>query len=174
MLLLLPTSETKLIVRWQGPYKVIRRTGPVDYEVETPDKKEKRKIFHVNLLKKWQERASEAITCEELGPDVTEIKGEDKQEGMVFIQDKEMKEDLQRLKKQFQGVFSKKPGKTNLVHHCIKIKERRVVRLPPRRWPKHFERHLTQEIEAMEKLGVIEPSQSEWRSHPVLVPKPDG
>lgn len=31
-----------------------------------------------------------------------------------------------------------------------------------------------EEIRKIQELGVIEPSASEWRSYPVLVPKPDG
>lgn len=56
VLLLIPSSDTKLIAKWQGPYVVKRRLGKVDYEIETPDKRDKTKIFHVNLLKGWKER----------------------------------------------------------------------------------------------------------------------
>uniref|UniRef100_A0A3P9K2N1 Integrase catalytic domain-containing protein n=1 Tax=Oryzias latipes TaxID=8090 RepID=A0A3P9K2N1_ORYLA len=32
VLILLPTSSNKLLAKWQGPYEVLRRTGPVTYE----------------------------------------------------------------------------------------------------------------------------------------------
>lgn len=67
-MLLLPTSETKLLARWQGPYMVNRRVGEVDYEIFTPDKRKEAKIYHVNLLKPWFERVQEAGWAEELGP----------------------------------------------------------------------------------------------------------
>lgn len=70
VLLLMPISETKLLAKWQEPYSVKRKLGPVDYELETPDKRKERKIFHVNLLKKWTEREGEASLSEELGPQV--------------------------------------------------------------------------------------------------------
>lgn len=31
--LLLPSSESKLLARWQGPYEVVQKVGPVTYEV---------------------------------------------------------------------------------------------------------------------------------------------
>ena len=39
VLLLLPSSTSKLLAKWQGPYVVTRRMGPVTYEVHHPDKK---------------------------------------------------------------------------------------------------------------------------------------
>jgi len=53
VLVLLPTSTNKLLAQWQGPYRVLRRMGKVNYEVLMPDKKRKRKVFHINMLKKW-------------------------------------------------------------------------------------------------------------------------
>lgn len=73
--MLLPSSNTKLMARWQGPYKVTRRIGPVDYEIRTPDKRAELKIFHVNLLKAWREREEVVCTVEELGPCRGEIIG---------------------------------------------------------------------------------------------------
>lgn len=55
-LLLLPADAAKLFAQWQGPYEVVRQVTPVDYEIRTPDKKKGTQIFHINLLKKWQER----------------------------------------------------------------------------------------------------------------------
>jgi hypothetical protein len=36
VLLLLPTSTSKLLAQWQGPYRVVKKVGRVDYEIEMP------------------------------------------------------------------------------------------------------------------------------------------
>lgn len=58
MLVLLPDDMHKLLVCWQGPFWVIRKVAPVNYEVLRTEPKLRKKIYHINLLKKWhpQER----------------------------------------------------------------------------------------------------------------------
>ena len=56
VLLLLPTTENKLLARWQGPYRITRKLGPVTYELEMPGRRKTRQVFHINLLKEWHER----------------------------------------------------------------------------------------------------------------------
>ena len=51
VLVLLPTSTSKLLAQWQGPYEVIKPIGEVDYLINMHDKRNKRRIFHVNMLK---------------------------------------------------------------------------------------------------------------------------
>ncbi len=38
VLLLLPLSKKKFVAKWQGPYKVTKRVGKVNFEIEMPDK----------------------------------------------------------------------------------------------------------------------------------------
>ncbi|CAM5155407.1 unnamed protein product, partial [Natator depressus] len=49
-----------------------------------------------------------------------------------------------------------------------------VVRETTRPLPRRMREAVEEEVQATLELGVIEPSQSEWRSPVVLVPKPDG
>ena len=49
--MLLPTTSNKLLAHWQGPYCVIRKVGKVNYEIVMPNKRKRRKVFHVNMLK---------------------------------------------------------------------------------------------------------------------------
>ena len=51
VLVLLPTSSTKLLAKWQGPFVVTRRVGDVDYEVVRSDRGDRTQIYHINLLK---------------------------------------------------------------------------------------------------------------------------
>ena len=53
MLVLLPTSTSKLLAVWQGPYKVLRRVGPVNYLIEMTGRRKRRNVFHINMLKRW-------------------------------------------------------------------------------------------------------------------------
>jgi hypothetical protein len=53
VLVLLPTSASKLSAQWQGPYRIIERRGKVNYLVHMEDHKKKRRVFHVNMLRQW-------------------------------------------------------------------------------------------------------------------------
>ena len=53
VLVLLPSSTSKLIAQWQGPYEVKRQIGKLNYEVDMCDKQKRKWIFHVNMLEQW-------------------------------------------------------------------------------------------------------------------------
>ena len=42
--------------KYQGPYKIIRQLGPVDYLIATPDKRKSERVCHVNMLKHYVQR----------------------------------------------------------------------------------------------------------------------
>jgi hypothetical protein len=50
VLLLLPTSTTKLLAEWRGLYRVLEKCNDVNYKIQTESGDN---IFHVNLLKKY-------------------------------------------------------------------------------------------------------------------------
>ena len=72
VLLLLPSRTKKFVAQWQGPYKVTRRTGKVNYEIQMPDKGGRKQIFHINHLRKWQERTCEVNAVIEEGDGMEE------------------------------------------------------------------------------------------------------
>ncbi|KAK5848772.1 hypothetical protein PBY51_008465 [Eleginops maclovinus] len=61
VLVLLPTSSSKSLAKWQGPFVVTRRVGDVDYELVRSDRGGATQIYHVNLLKTWREVASASL-----------------------------------------------------------------------------------------------------------------
>ena len=52
VLVLLPTSTSKLLAKWHGPYEVVKRMGKVTYMVDMADKRKQKRILHINLLRK--------------------------------------------------------------------------------------------------------------------------
>ena len=65
VLLLMPTSEHKLISQWQGPYKILEQITPVTYRTELDPKRKSNQVYHVNLLKKWEGPAPSTILATE-------------------------------------------------------------------------------------------------------------
>ncbi|KAG1940831.1 hypothetical protein F2P79_016387 [Pimephales promelas] len=51
VLVLLPTSSSELLAKWQGPFEVTRRVGDLNYEVACTDRGGAHQIYHLNLLK---------------------------------------------------------------------------------------------------------------------------
>ena len=51
--MLLPNAHNHLKLEWVGPYEVKRKVSDVDYEVEMPDRQKERRIYHINMMKKW-------------------------------------------------------------------------------------------------------------------------
>ena len=53
VLVLLPTSSSKLTAQWHGPYRVDKRMGKVNYRITMHDRKKKQVVFHINMLQRW-------------------------------------------------------------------------------------------------------------------------
>ena len=179
VLVLLPTTHNKLLAKWQGPYKVVRRKGKVTYEVSMPGARNKKKVFHINLLKKWFEPEETAFMVgnSEIGED-DDIPSWRENGGSKFtVSEKlttEQRRQLEVLLKKFQDVFQKKPGKTKAIQHFIYTTENNPVKQQPYRLPHAYWEEVKQEVKDMLAEGVIEPSQSDWASPIVLVRKKDG
>ncbi len=74
VLVLLPTSNSKLLAKWQGPFVVTRRVGELDYEVKRTDRGGACQIYHLNLLKRWNEGTLVGLAAvvsneDDLGPE---------------------------------------------------------------------------------------------------------
>lgn len=181
VLLLLPTSTNKLLAKWQGPYTVVRKMGPVTYEVHHPDKGKSKQSYRVNLLKKWQEPPAKVCEAAMLVRKVTEVEEEDSSEvierdpsdvRLVHLEN-DKRQELQHLLDQFPALFSQRPGRTELIHHTIHLTDSTPLRQRPYRVPEHL-LELLREVATMKELGVIAPTLSEWCSPLVMVPKKDG
>ena len=67
VLVLLPTSSSKLTAQWQSPYQVVSRVGNVNYLVHMPDHRKKKRVLHINMLQKWhQPLATVFLAAEEM------------------------------------------------------------------------------------------------------------
>ncbi|KAG5277592.1 hypothetical protein AALO_G00119390, partial [Alosa alosa] len=179
VLLLLPTTENKLLARWQGPYRVTRQLGPVTYELEMPGRRKTKQAFHVNLLKEWRDR--EEVPSQQLM--VQDVQGDVEPPEQFFPSavsptDPEIShltaQQAQELKAIVPpGLFSEQPGRTQLVEHDLLLKDTTPVRQHMYRIPERLLPTLQEELEVMKQLGVIERSSSSWSSPVVLVPKKD-
>ncbi|KAL5516825.1 hypothetical protein EMCRGX_G002246 [Ephydatia muelleri] len=182
VLVLLPTTTDKLMAQWQGPYQVLAREGKVTYLVDMHDRKKRRRVFHVNMLKAFHVRTEAVGYMEEdvleEGVDDIPVWKEEVAAGAKFGDElgaeqlRQVKEVLKECHE--QSIFSNQPGRTHLMQHHIKTGDARPVRMPQYRLPHAYRELVDKELQEMEKGGIIETSNSEWASPIVLIKKKDG
>ena len=185
VLVLLPTSTSKLLAQWQGPYEVVKPIGEVDYMILMHDKRKKHRVFHVNMLKQFH--SSSDVHSSFLVKDIEECSTENDlpddeipswnsgQNGQHKIGDQlsvSQKNELQQILNEFADVLQDKPGRTTIVEHTINTGTANPVRLPPYRVPHAY--MVESELKEMLDGGIIEPSASQWSASMVLVTKKDG
>ncbi|KAI4881763.1 hypothetical protein NFI96_000363 [Prochilodus magdalenae] len=117
VLILLPTSDTGLLAKWQGPYEVHRQIP---------------RVLNRLLIRAVEE-------------------------------DEDVKEQ-----------YFPKGGLTAVTQHSIRLSKDEPIRQTTCRVPARLVPELKNKVEEMLKMGIIEPSDSEWCSPVVLVPKKDG
>ena len=119
-MVLLPTSTSKLLAQWQGPYPVIRRIGNANYEIDMTDRRKRKRIFHVNMLRKWHIPTVTSCWAEE-GPedDHDEVllwRGDEEEQTQPTLGEQltvEQKVKAQDLIGEFKDVFQSEPGRTS-------------------------------------------------------------
>ena len=170
VLVLVPTSECKFLAKWQGPFEVVEKMGPVNYKVRRPGRRKGENIYHVNLLKPWHEPEPVPLpalfTCLSSQGSAEVPIGEDLSPSQ--------RQDVRELLGRFQDRFSDLPGRTTVLRHDVITEPGKVVRQRPYRIPEARRAAIKEEVEKMLRLGVIEESHSPWSSPIVIVPKPDG
>ena len=177
VLVLLPISGKPLETKYQGPYRIIGKLGPVDYVISTPNKRRSQRVCHVNMLKTYVERDAKSL-C--LNTDVAElsvgpiVSHTQDTFSLDHLPDRDRTQ-LQSLLSQYADIFSDLPGKTDLCTHHIEVKPgTRPIRLSPYRVNPEKAEQIRKELDLMIKMGVIEESNSSWASPVVLIPKSDG
>ncbi|CAM4556526.1 unnamed protein product, partial [Lepidochelys olivacea] len=170
LLVLIPTAESKLLARWQGPYEIIEAIGEVDYKVRQPGHRKLEQIYRINLLKPWQNREVHVVALGAPSPK----SDQPDQVGISPELTPEQRSEVISLIKRNQDVFSEKPGRTTEVHHHICPGPGVKVNVKPYWIPEAKREEIRTEVRKMPALGVTEDSHSQWSSPVVLVPKPDG
>ena len=130
------------------------------------------------MLRKWHT----AVATGYLSTDITE----DSEEVLTWKVDKEgqptlgshltkvQRADLMVLIDRYKGTLCSIPGQTRLVEHHIDTPGARPIRLPAYRLPQAYRELVKRKLKEMAAYGIIEPSESEWASPLVIVPKKDG
>ncbi len=197
--ILLPTDHNKLLLQWKGPYEVVEVLNRMDYKVKVDGKD---KIYHANLLKLYIPRDGDdirktdgrqgknfAATVAVIEP--SDADGVVDDENLLDLLYKTQEEtyldvnvnpdltpqqtqDVKDLLKEFQDIFTEKPGCTTLVKHKIDVTTKQPIRVKPYPMPYAKRKDVDDEVQKMLKANVIEESCSDYNSPIVLVKKKDG
>ena len=198
----LPTRGKPLTGAWQGPYLIQEAAGQQSYWVNLPDKKVKRRKFHVNALKKWIPRPIPAHTMvmqAAIPPGVTlgdimdqppvptelEVRMDPGNYAFQDCQPDGDLPDLQHLEpdqqaqvvrifEEFGCLFAGPIGRMRGVTHDVDVGDHPPIRQNYYRTSPQKLEIIRQEVNSMMGLGVIQASRSEWASPLILVKKPEG
>lgn len=186
VLVLRPTRANKLQVHWDGPFTVLRQLSDTTYMVEFRGRKKEVRTYHTNLMKPYvssthvvsvalnvpEEQPSEMAEWGEIGNSKQSVEGiVSTVVGKVSLSTEE-KDDVVRLVRDFEGLFSDVPGKTDLITHDIELTTDTPVRSRPYRISPRQEEIMRKEVERMLDLGVIEEGDSEYASPMIIVEVP--
>ena len=193
VLVLLPMNQPKLGLKFCGPYTVVKRVGECNYVVSTPERRQKTRLCHINLLKSYVERNSESPVCLIVSAESSEPDGgEDGPEPPEPVSARllntellanvsqhldylppEQAQDIVSLIKKHPGLFKDTPGLTNLVSHDVDTGEAAPIKQHPYRIPPYRQEAVKAELQYMLEIGAIEKGSSAWSSPLVPVLKSD-
>jgi hypothetical protein len=149
VLVLLPTDSNKLLMQWQGPFRVEAIVGKNDYKVNIRGRE---KMYHINLLKKYFYRedvlAGKGNDATQIGASVMQLVGS------AVIESNEASE----------SDIIDDEGLLNLDYVCHQKEN----------YNDNCCEELRQDIDKMLQMGVIERAESPYAAPPVIVKKPDG
>lgn len=195
VLVLLPTSTSKLLAQWKGPYEVTQKVSPVDFKVRLYKSKET--VYHVNMLKEWFEREpeenskSEIMAClnviSSLANGDVQIADDVVSDRVPTLQQTESATDvqystnltakqmdqIQRLVEEFGDSFTDVPKRTHLMKHSLKTSTEVPIQMKPYPIPYALQDKVKRELQQMMDLGIIEETDSPYSAPVVLIKKKD-
>ena len=195
----MPISGKHLQARHYGPYTVHKKLSDVNYIVNTPGRRKKKQLCHINMLKKYIDRDSSVISSVNLVNSVPHEQNQMDTEDSTFVKsdpsssklqnsdilkdldqklshlDSDKRLELKQLILEYEHLFPDIPTRTDKIYHDFDIIDgSKPVKQYPYRMNPVKQQYLREEVQYLLDNDFIEPSQSEWTSACILVPKPDG
>lgn len=199
VLVLFPLQSNPLQARFHGPYEIYSKVNDLNYVVKTPDRRKPRQLCHINMLKPYHDRSvnvvavveSQAVNKESVIEDVFQddeptIKPEIipcklsnseilnniglKLSHLNSCQQLQMKE----LILKYNVLFPDVPKRTSVAVHDVDVGDAKPIKQHPYRMNPEKCKLAEDEIVYMLEHKIIQPSNSNWSSPCVLVPKPNG
>ncbi len=184
VLVLLPTDNNKLLLRWKGPYPITRVLNDWDYRIDMGGRVS---TFHINMLKKYEARPQHpgkgvltvvnAAVIEDTvdgdscpgesnaGENMLSPRGVGKPSSVSNVDiapelTGDQRDQVKGILREFAHVMTDKPGLTTMGTHSIKLSTSDPLRIKGYPIPFKVREVVSKEVEDMLALGVIEPSRS--------------
>ena len=200
VLALLPIPGRPLQARYFGPYIVDKKVSDLNYILLTPDRRKQKQLCHVNMLKPYYDRNSTsdvvhnvtAVSSVNIDPDPVKVDiacDVDFECGTVLLKNSDVlnnldtklshltalqQEDIKNLLQKYEHLFNDIPMQTNMLCHDVDVGDSSAVKQHPYRLNPEKQKYLQDEVKYLLDNDFIEPSNSDWSSPCILVPKPDG
>ena len=192
--------QDPLAAKFQGPYAIEKKLSEVNYVVSTPDRRKSRRVCHINMLKRYHERAP-TVSVGMVGQVTTPLSDDEnvdcpsdslRAEGdavPIRLSNSEVLDNLEaelshltnEQRCDVRGLFYDHPsicsdtlGLTTWAVHDVDVGDSPPIKQHPYRLNPMKAAAVQKEVQYMLDHGLVEPSQSSWSSPVVLVPKPDG
>ena len=190
VLLFMPSRRLPLQCKYEGPFLVLKKINDVNYIISTPGRLKTKRMVHINLLKAYHSRGKEvSMSVVKETSEVLEAGSENFSNG-VKLQNSDVlnhlddklshlsqghRKQIAELLFEFQDLCGNIPLQSNLLVHDVELEEgARPVRQSPYRLTPQKREALGKEVEFLLENNLAVPSQSQWASPCILVPKGDG
>ena len=200
VLALLPIPGRPLQARYFVPYALDKKTSGLNYIINTPGRRKNKQMCHVNMLKEYFERDSsfsEPITVVNIVPQESNVfepevnsdfidksdPGPSKLENSDILRNLNNKlshlepsqqEELKQLIHEYEHLFPDIPTRTDKIYHDVIVEDSKPIKQHPYRMNPLKQKYLQDEVKYLLENDFIEPSQSNYSSPCILVPKSNG
>ena len=197
VLALLPIPGRPLQARYFGPYTIDKKTSDLNYIVNTPGRRKNKQMCHVNMLKEYFDRdssISKPITVVNTVPQESNVfepevnsdfidksdPGPSKLENSDILRNLNNKlshlepsqqEELKQLIHEYEHLFPDIPTRTDKIYHDVIVEDSKPIKQHPYRMNPLKQKYLQDEVKYLLENDFIEPSQSNYSSPCILVPK---
>ena len=200
VLALLPIPGRPLQARYFGPFTIDKKTSDLNYIINTPGRRKNKQMCHVNMLKEYFDRdssISKPITVVNTVPQESNVfepevnsnfidkcdPGPSKLENSDILRNLNNKlshlepsqqEELKQLIHEYEHLFPDIPTRTDKIYHDVIVEDSKPIKQHPYRMNPLKQKYLQDEVKYLLENYFIEPSQSNYSSPCMLVPKSNG
>ena len=177
---------------------VTRKISDVNYIINTPGRRKQKQLCRINMLKEYIDRDNSVVTPVNMVNSVLHGQSQMDSKDMNFVKcdplssklqnsdilkdldqklshlDLVKRNNLKQLIHKYEHLFPDIPTRTDKIFVDVEIDGSKPVKQHPYRMNPVKQQYLREEIQYLLDNHFIEPSQSDWSSPCILVPKPDG